>query len=444
MKKNAFKTHIVSVSITQAIVFILSFVTGILNARLFGPEGIGVLALLYLLQNLGIRMTDFGFGRAFRFYSANGEINYQDLKNIVFILGAIVGLFTIIISLVLKIIPLNIWNDIDMKVYLLFLPSIFFFVLTMYLRHLLYGQLLVKTVNISEVLERISYIALFIVFVWYFDLGLIGFSISISLSTFSLFIQLFIKAQRHYPEYSSEGTTTSKKQNLRKLWGYGQWSYYSAFIEYIFINFPVLLLKSTVGSFSMIGYYNKAKGLSDLPNRAGVPISSLLFSYNAGSTAETAAQRTEILSRFSFLGISLIYFTLAIFIKPLIKFLYGAEFLPAAEVYYYLYPSAVFFVLSIYLSSAIAAKGFNKETFTIRLKSLPFIVIAVYFLITYFGIIGAAIAAGFSFTILWIQYAFKYKEIFGSGFRELLLLKKSDFILIKRIIISIKEKIQRK
>jgi O-antigen/teichoic acid export membrane protein len=440
MIKNSFKTNIASVTVTHTIIFVLSFIMSILNARLLGPEGVGIISLLLLLQNLGVRITDFGFSRALRYYSANGEIGYYELKKIVIVLGIVVGFGTIFISLFLKYLPINIWNNIDLNVYLLFLPTMLFYVLTLYLRHLLHGQLQVMSVNISEVLEKVVYILLFILFVWYLDLGLIGFSISLSLSTLFLFVQLITKAQKYKPINQQRKVALNYKYDLKKLWSYGQWSYYSAFIEYIFINLPVLLLKSTISSFELIGYFNKAKGLSELPNRASVPISSLLFSYNAGSSIETAAKRTEILCRLSFWAITIIYFLLAIIIKPVIKFLYGIDFLPAAEVYYFLYPSAVFFVQSIYLSSAIAAQGFNKDTFTIRLYSLPFILVAVFLLITYWGIIGAAIASGFSFTVLWIQYAVKYRAIFGTRLIEFFEIKKSDIFLLKNIILEIKER----
>ena len=123
------------------------------------------------MQSLGVQLTDFGFGRSLRYYSANGEIDYYDLTKVIFILGPIVGGGLIFISLVLKYLPLNIWNDIDLNVYLLFLPSMFFFSVTMYLRFLLHGQLLIKAIAVSELLERILYILLFVIFVCYLDWG---------------------------------------------------------------------------------------------------------------------------------------------------------------------------------------------------------------------------------------------------------------------------------
>jgi len=407
----------------------------ILTARLLGPAGVGVFTLLILLQHLGMRITDFGFSRAFRYYSANGEIHYYELKSIVFILGTIVGLCTILISLILRYLPINIWNDIDLEVYVLFLPTIFFFSLSMYMRYLLHGQLLINTVNISQLLESALNLIFFVFFVWYLNLGLIGVSLSFSICSIIIFIQLFLKMKKYTP--ASICNNTDKWQNVKKLWGYGQWSYYSAFIEYIFINFPVLLLKASMGSFDLIGYFNKAKGLSELPNRGVVPLSTLLFSYNAGSSADTAAKRTEILCRFSFWAMTVIYALVALIIKPLISFLYGSAFLPAAEIFYYLYPYAVFFVQSIFLSTAIAARGFNKDTFTIRLISLPIIIIVLYCLVTYMGIVGAAIAISFSFFVLWLQYALKYKKITGSGFKEFFLMKESDFLLLKNLSLKI-------
>jgi O-antigen/teichoic acid export membrane protein len=98
-----FKKHLATTSGTHVVVFILGFGMSILNARLLGPEGVGVFALLTLLKTLSIRITDFGFGRAFRFFSANGEIDYYTLKNIGYKLGIAVGVMVVILGLLLKI-----------------------------------------------------------------------------------------------------------------------------------------------------------------------------------------------------------------------------------------------------------------------------------------------------------------------------------------------------
>jgi PST family polysaccharide transporter len=403
----------------------------ILNARLLGPEGVGVFALLVLLKTLSARLTDFGFGRALRFYSANGQIHYLDLKSIVFRLGIAVSTVVILISMLLKILPLNIWNDIDWMVYLLFLPAQFFSIPIMYLRHLLHGQLLISSINISEILERLFYILSFVLFVWYLDFGLRGVSLALSLSMFFLLMQLVLKAQKYKTQPPADSKNPAKLMILKKLWSYGQWSYYSAFIEFIFQNFPLLFLKSSVASFTQIGYFSKAQGLANYPHIAAVPLSGLLFSYNAASTEEKAVHRTEMICRFSFWIITILFVILTIFIKPLIRILYGEAFLPAAEIFYFLYPSVVFYIQALYLSSNIAARGLNKETFTIRLKSLPVIVILSWLLISWLDINGAAIAISFSFTILWWQYASKFKAISNSRFSRLILLTKTDFILIR-------------
>ena len=134
--------------------------------------------------------------------------------------------------------------------------------------------------------------------------------------------------------------------------------------------------------------------------------------------------------RFSFWIVTIFFITLALFIKPLISILYGDDFLPAADIFYYLYPSITFYIQGLYLNSAIAARGLNKETFTIRLKSLPVIILAAYLLITNYDIKGAAIAVSFSFTVTWLQYALKYFKISGSGFRNILILNFEDLLLV--------------
>ena len=143
-------------------------------------------------------------------------------------------------------------------------------------------------------------IMLFILFAWYLDLGLLGVSISLSISTFLLFLQLLIIAQKYNPNVKTIKKSQSKKKLLKEIWNYGQWSYYSSFIEFIFQQFPILFLKSSVSSFFQIGIFGKAIGLANYPKIAAIPLSGLLFSYNAGSSNEIAAKRTELLCRLVF------------------------------------------------------------------------------------------------------------------------------------------------
>lgn len=412
-------------------VFFLGFIMSILNARLLGPEGVGVLALLHLLRTFSVRITDFGFGRALRFYSANGKIPYPSLKKIVMQLGTFMATGVVLSTFILKNLPINVWDDIDTTVYLLFLPTPFFFVLTVYLRHLLHGQLLITAVNISELLERVLYILIFVLLVWFLDLGLTGVSLALSISSFFLFLQLFVRANKYETSQPQDKMQFNRLVLIKKLWNYGQWSYYFQFIEYLISNFPILFLKSSVGAFSQIGFFSKAKGLAEYPKTPAVQISGLLFSFNAGSKQGAANYRTEAMCRLSFWATTIFFIALAIIIKPVILLLYGDAFLPAAQIFYYLYPSIVFYIQGLYLNSALAASSYNKETFTIRLKALPIVLIAAYFFITHFGIIGAAITVSFSATILWFQSARKYCVLLNSNFRNILLLQKQDVELIK-------------
>ncbi len=445
MAKNTnFKTNLASVTATQILIFILGFALSILNARFIGPVGVGVFALLKILKDTSISLTDFGLSRACRYYSANGQIPYNVLKKVVFRLSLIMAFVVLIGIVLLKFLPINIWDKIEMDVYLFFLPAPFFFVLTMYLRHLLHGQLLIKEINISEILERVLYIVLFLVFVWILDLGLVGVSISLSLSIIFLYLQLLLVLKRYKPIVENDGVEDFKmKTVLKKLWGYGQWTYYSSFLNYVFQNFPVLFLKSSTDSFAQIGFFNKATGLANYPKIPATPLSGLLFSYNAGSSIDTANSRTEILCRFSFWTITFLFGGLALFIEPIITLLYGKDFLPAANIFIVLYPSIVLYVQSLYLSTSIAARGYNKQTFTIRIKSLPIILIAAFLLIYNYGLMGAALSVSFSSTVMWIQYVIQYRKVTGSGLSNLLVLRKTDWLMVKNLSLALYKKIKK-
>lgn len=426
----SFKRHLVSVLFAQGLIFVLGLLMSILNARYLGPNGVGVMSLLAILTVLSSRISDLGFGNAFRYFSANSQIDFNSIFRIIKIFGSIIALIVLSISIGIKYLPFGVWNDIANNVFIAYLPTPFFYALTLYYRHLLHGRLEINAVNLSETFERILYILLFLVFVVLLDYGLIGAALSLSISTFFLFLQMYLKANSMKKFIKKVDNPLPVKKVLSKLLSYGKWSYFSLFIEHIILSFPVMYLKSKTDSFANVGYFNKAEGLANYPRIAAVPLSGLLFSYNAGSVESNATQRTEVLCRLSFWLFTTLFLILGLFLKPFIVLLYGKEFLPAAEVYFFLFPSVVLYIQTIYLSSAIAARGFNRETFLIRVKSIPFIIVSSYFLINNLDIIGAAISISLSFIILWVQYSYKFFKLFNSNFSSIMLIKKGDLRML--------------
>lgn len=437
----SFKKNFAQTGLTHAIVFVFGFAMSILNARFLGPEGVGILVLLELLKAFSINISDLGFGRSLRYYSANGEIHFLILKKIIVQVGILLGFIVVLISLLLKNLPLDVWNEIDNLLYLAYLPTIFCLVLVNYYRHLLHGQLQITAVNISQILERVFYIILFLAFVWLFDLGLFGAVISLTISTFLLLLMLFLKARKYSLEFERSHSQNLKK-SLKLIWGYGKWTYFSTFINYFVEKLPVFLLKSFGSTFAVIGYFSKAQGLANYPRIAAVPFSGLLFSYNAGSNIDSAITRTDTMCRLTFWAINILFITLGLFIKPIITILYGKEFLPAAEFFFYLYPSVIFYIQTLYLTSFLGARGLNKKNFMVKMRSFPFIVVLIYFLIKYLGGIGTAISISATFAILWFQYAIVYFKLSNSSFKRVLLLYKSDIALIYSLLLKLKSKLK--
>ncbi|MHC4772879.1 MAG: hypothetical protein ACYS8S_04745, partial [Planctomycetota bacterium] len=52
----------------------LEVLGGVINARWLGPEGVGVYVLLGLIPTITFRFGNLGFGSAFSFFLAKGQI----------------------------------------------------------------------------------------------------------------------------------------------------------------------------------------------------------------------------------------------------------------------------------------------------------------------------------------------------------------------------------
>ena len=68
------------------------------------------------------------------------------------------------------------------------------------------------------------------------------------------------------------------------------------------------------------------------------------------------------------------------------------------------------------------------------------ILIAAFLLIYNFGLEGAAWSVSFSSIVMWIQYVIQYRKTTGSGLKSILVLKKSDFLMIKNLLLALYKK----
>ena len=87
--RDSLRTFIVRFSL-----IFVNMIGGIINARWLGPEGIGILALFFLIQSFAFRFGNLGFGSGFAFFIAKGKTSSKDVLKIAFFISCFMSLIS--------------------------------------------------------------------------------------------------------------------------------------------------------------------------------------------------------------------------------------------------------------------------------------------------------------------------------------------------------------
>lgn len=142
------------------------------------------------------------------------------------------------------------------------------------------------------------------------------------------------------------------------------------------------------------------------------------------------AEMTPLASRWVFSLTIMASVLLAAIGYPLLRCVFGEEFVSAFSPLLYLLPGIVAGALSKIVASDIAARGKPELNMYTTLASLPLNLVGNFIMIPRMGISGAAVATTFTYVLILIMILFVYRNITGISPFKLMLLGKSDVVRI--------------
>lgn len=416
---------------------------GVINARWLGPEGMGMVVLFLLIGNSAIRFGELGFNSSFIFFIAREKITIKDSFKIAFIVSVfMVGGCSIVILLIYKK-PFSPWFDFPPAVLYLGLLSILPVVVNSFYISILQGVLNIKAVNIASLIKTFCYIPTLAVFVILLKAGVVGAVCSYIASEFVVSIYLLLCVKKHYVSVEVPEKRSSFWKVVLELWLYGRWNYFRSMVAFLYRQLPLVILKYFYTN-EIVGYFSVGKSAINRVLVLPQSFSQTLFAYTSASREEEAANRTNTTCRiFSIISAFIIIF-IAIIAKPLIIFLYGEAFVPAVSVLYCFLPMIMFLPIYQFLTEHLAGFGKPQIPFKLRIVVLPLCLILYYFFISRYGVIGAAMAQSLINALLAILILLYYIKLTKTSLTNVVIPRKEDFILCKKIIHKIVEQMFRK
>lgn len=404
----------------------LTFVSGVLIARLLGPDGKGILAALAVYPTLIISLAELGVRQAAIYHLGKKFHDERDvIGTVMFLLlfssltGVLLcaGLYALIdnpnfthlmIALVLASIPINL-------------------AITLFQGILLGKEQIGKFSVVSWASQLLRLLGI-LLFVWFLGWGVMGELVG-SLVTGAAAAAYALWLVARHAALSFRFAPKLIKEMLSLGFTYA----FALFV--ISLNYKVdivilerLVLPEDIGQYTL--GVNLAELLWQLPAALGV----VVFSRSANAKDPAAFTRnvvkllrvTLIVAVVGALGLGLT----AGFLIPLV---YGEAFRPSVGVLRLLLPGIVAFSLFKVLNVDLAGRGRPLLSLIAVGPAVLLNVALNFLLVPRYGVSGAAVASTISYTLAIVLYVWVYARAVEVSLWEMLRYRKSDFSFLSKI-----------
>lgn len=407
--------------VSKVITIILSFLTTIIISRFLGAEKYGMYKYLILIATTSYLLSNLGFYESVKQQTSARiiELNESFWGGLIFSITIFIGI-TIIFSILLLS---GVKISLPINFIVILLIYFFFLVQDKFLFSLLIG---VHKINAFNLLTLAKTFIILIVVV-------------IALLLSELSIQLVLYAQIFVFIFGGiiiifmlrPGKLIFRKfkdkNYVKQIFKRGLIIYVSNLSTFLNYRVDMFIIK-LYHSFNFIGFYSIAVQIVEKFWIIPESIRTILFLeiVSERKKIDFVAQLTRIMISVMFL-LSLIT---AVFSKPLILGLFGNEYHQSVTPLILLLPGIFVFSLSKLLSSYFFA--IDQVIVNTKASIFSFIlnIIINFALIPKYGIIGAAVATSFSYSLGAFIQLYIFIKITNLKLRDILLIKKNDFRFI--------------
>lgn len=371
-------------------------------------------------------LSTFGFEVSNVYFTGNKKYNVKDIASNSLCLSLILSALIIVIFFGVyktvqfqrfmtanKILPLYLW---------LAIFSLPFNLLFTLLRNILLGKEAIKRFNGLGLFQVILNLFFTIIFVVLLKMDVFGAVLCFVLLSICMALISFILLKK-ISNISLYFNIPLLKESLR----YGGKAYLGNLAQFLNYRLDIFIVAYFLGPVA-VGLYGVAVGLAERLWMIPGSISVVLFPRISSLDHAEANKLTPQASRHTFFIVTSISLILAIFSKPLIKLLFGPEYLPSAMPFVILLPGVVALSITKVLTSDLAGRGKPQFGMLSSLLALPITIILDIVLIPKWGISGAAFASTVAYTLATIVVLIAFLKLSGSSLYDTIFIKKSELI----------------
>ncbi|MDD5529614.1 MAG: oligosaccharide flippase family protein [bacterium] len=396
-----------AILVSQIVSFITSLAMGVVIARVLGPEGKGTLKLLTLVPMMIAGFATMGIDVANVYFIGKKKYDIQSIvSNSIFIALCI----SLIILLIYPLLIPKFFSLLKVDVaYWLKLVTYFFiplYLLGTYFSSFLVGLQKIIIRSVIDIIRAVLLLVLIIVFLFLLHFNGLYSVVIINILIVFLTVCLSGLSLRNIinfkPIYNREVFKTTTSYGVKAYVG-SIAHYFNIRLDFFFVAFFL--------SPKEVGFYSVAVSMAELIWYVPVAISTVLVPAIAGSSKETS----KILAYNTFRKMLIPFIIMSLILlcsgKFLIRFLYGAQFLPAFMPLVLLLPGVFLMAASGPFEDYIAGRGKIEYNSLTAIYSFAVTIVLDILLIPKLGISGAAIASSCAYsitTLISIYYYLKF------------------------------------
>lgn len=391
-KKQLFWKDVSSVFGIKVIIYILSFFSSVFIARILGPEGKGVLAIVTSIYTVGIQLLNFGMHSANTYYISK---NKQNVKKSIGNNLIIVVISVLLCSVVFVVINIGgMFDELDICLLLIAFLLIPIVLLTLLQKNIFIAISKIGVYNQIELLECVLYpILVFIV--------ALNLQIYVKQVVICLLLAELIVAILSITQCRKIGIEVSVDY-FKKLIIYGFKAYLSCLASYLVLKADIFMLDYFLNS-KEVGYYSLSSSLAEMIYMVSSSVSLILFPHLG--TVQTTLEKVTFIKKVNkvmipiMMSLVLIALCVSSFIIP---FLYGEAYTSSILPFNILQIGTFFWAMSSYYYSFFASLNLFKITIIAPTIGLVVNIILNIFLIPLMGIAGAAISSMICYILCFI------------------------------------------
>lgn len=214
-----------------------------------------------------------------------------------------------------------------------------------------------------------------------------------------------------------------KKQTIYLLL-FSSTAYFANLIQVLSYKIDFSFVDYFLGK-DQLGIYSLSVNLARLIWLLPVAISTILVPYSAGDL-NSAIKLTNKISRISLFCVVCLIICLLPISGFLITFIYGNAFSASTPIFQLLLIGYIPFIITNIITGFFCGRGLIKYNLLLSFILLFFTSVGNYLLLPILGVIGGALASGFTFTMGFIVVLIIYKKHTKSTLSEIILIQKED------------------